>query len=301
MKNKKFAFYFLLALFVAPVLKGQDGFSKYDEKLPESEVSFTMIPVEGGEGELMIGGDEVSVSLQSFWMGTHELSYDEYVAFMQDEEFSQNETMDAITRPSPPYIDFTLGMGKEGGFPANSMSLYGAMMYCKWLYEKTGHFYRPPSEAEWQWACVKGNTIAEDLTSVYKENSDNKYLKVGEKKANDLGLYDMYGNVAEWTIDSYHEDYKLKIAEVGKENPVFVPESKRSTIVLKGGHFRSPKEELSCALRIPSEKKWNRRDPQIPKSRWWNTDAPFIGFRLVRPNAELTEEEILSFYDQYLN
>lgn len=301
MINKNFAFYLLFGLLISPVLKGQDSFSKYEEKLPESEVSFTMVPVEGGTDNVKIGNEEVSLSMNSFWIGMHELTYDEYVSFMQDENFSQDQTVDAITRPSPPYIDFTLGMGKEGGFPANSMSLYGAMMYCKWLYEKTGHFYRPPSEAEWQWACQKGNTTVTDQTSVYKENSDNKYGKVGGKEANDLGLFDMIGNVAEWTIDSYYEDYKSMLEKEGNENPIFVPESKRSTIVLKGGHFRTPKEELSCSLRIPSEKKWNRRDPQIPKSKWWNTDAPFIGFRLVRPNVEMTDDEIHAFYDQFLN
>jgi hypothetical protein len=78
-------------------------------------------------------------------MGAYEVTYDEYNSFFADESFPQNDNADAVTRPSPPYIDFTLGMGKEGGYPANSMQQYGAIMYCRWLYKKPASFsgYRP--------------------------------------------------------------------------------------------------------------------------------------------------------------
>ncbi|GAA5224970.1 formylglycine-generating enzyme family protein [Membranihabitans marinus] len=291
---------FVLFMMGNHLVWSQGEFKAYEETIPNSELAFEMVPVKGGEVKTVIAGSEVEVEVTSFWMATNELTYDEYTHFMQDETFSQNETMDAITRPSPPYIDFTLGMGKEGGFPANSMSLYGAMMYCKWLYNKTGHFYRPPTEAEWQMACEAGQSTSEDDLAVTADNSNNAYTKVGQKAANKLGIHDMLGNVAEWTIDAYTEDYKAQLAEVGSEDPVLVPVSRKSYVTLKGGHFRSPAAEVSCAMRIKSDKLWNRRDPQIPKSRWWNTDAPFIGFRLVRPNVEMTEEEIEAFYAQYI-
>lgn len=278
----------------------QKNFQTYTENIPNTEINFTMVPVDGGSVDLTIAGKKVTVELTPYWMASHELTYDEFAVFMQDETFSQNETMDAITRPSPPYIDFTLGMGKEGGYPANSMSLYGAMMYCKWLYEKTGHFYRPPTEAEWQSACVKGQSKADASYAISADNSNNSYTKVGQTSANKIELHDMLGNIAEWTIDAYTEDYVSALADVGKEDPVIVPPSRKTLGTLKGGHFRMPASELTCELRIKSEKLWNRRDPQIPKSRWWNTDAPFIGFRLVRPHTEMTKEEITAFYAQYI-
>jgi hypothetical protein len=45
---------------------------------------------------------------------------------------------------------------------------------------------------------------------------------------------------------------------------------------------------------------WNRRDPQVPKSKWWNTDAPFVGFRIVKPLAQPTAEEAEAFFKLYI-
>ena len=57
---------------------------------------------------------------------------------------------------------------------------------------------------------------------------------------------------------------------------------------------------LRSANRIKSDLKWNARDPQIPKSKWWNTDAPFIGFRIVRPVEQPGPEAIESFFKLHL-
>jgi hypothetical protein len=46
---------------------------------------------------------------------------------------------------------------------------------------------------------------------------------------------------------------------------------------------------------------WNRRDPQVPKSIWWNADAPFVGFRIMRPAKQPSAKEINSFFEKYLN
>jgi hypothetical protein len=47
---------------------------------------------------------------------------------------------------------------------------------------------------------------------------------------------------------------------------------------------------------LPSNPKWKQRDPQIPKSNWWFTDAPFIGFRVVRPAKQPSKEEIEKYF-----
>jgi formylglycine-generating enzyme required for sulfatase activity len=201
----------------------------------------------------------------------------------------------------------TLGMGKEGGFPANSMQQYGALMYCKWLYKNTGIFYRLPTEAEWEYACRAGTTtifpFGDDEAKLgeyawYSSNSDNRYHKVGLKKPNAWGLYDMLGNVGEWVLDQYQPEYYATITD-NAVDPVRQPEARHPRTV-KGGAYNDETKDLRSANRRMSDLVWNRRDPQIPRSRWWNADAPFVGFRIVRPLKQPTTEEAEQFFQTYL-
>ena len=205
------------------------SFTTYEQKIPGTTVSFKMVPVPAGSFKMgsiqnekdhhADEGPAMEVKISAFWMEEHEVTYDEYVLLL-DEGRDTGPLPDGVTRPSPPYIDFTLGMGKTGGFPANSMTQYGALMYCKWLYNKTGIFYRLPTEAEWEYACRAGSEKLYPFGNNEKQlrdyawyagNSDNKYHQVKQLKPKHWGLYDMYGNVAEWTLDQYQEDYFDKI------------------------------------------------------------------------------------------
>lgn len=293
------------------------AFQSYEQKIPGTETSFKMIAIPAGTftmgsssgeaGRHPDEGPQVKVSVDSFWIEEHEVTFDEYVHF-QTESMDGAPIPDAITRPSPPYVDFTLGMGKEGGFPANSMSQYAALMYCKWLYGKTGIFYRLPTEAEWEYACRAGSQttypFGDDAAQLknyawYATNSGGKYHKVKQLKPNEWGLYDMLGNVVEWTLDCYDANYFKTIA-ANPENPRIQSE-KKSPHALRGGHFRDQQSAVRPAARLRYDKKWNERDPQIPKSKWWNADAPFLGFRIIRPIKQPTPEEVKTFFDQLLN
>lgn len=317
-KNQLMITYFLGLLLAAYVSPAADtAFVAYRQTIPGTTVTFTMVPVKGGSftmgspagesGRKPDEGPALTVTVDSFWMEAHEVTYDEYVLFA-DEQADKGPTPDGVTRPSPPYIDFTLGMGKAGGFPANSMSQHAATMYCKWLYRKTGIFYRLPTEAEWEYAARAGSATAYPFSenaaglgsyAWYAANSDNKYHKVMEKQPNAWGLYDMLGNVAEWTMDQYREDY-FEAIQADTHNPWLQP-AKRHPITLKGGMFRDEAAALRCAARLKPDLKWNARDPQIPRSKWWNTDAPFIGFRVVRPVKQPTPEAIETFFTQLLS
>jgi Uncharacterized conserved protein len=293
------------------------GFQPYEETIPGSTVKFTMTPIpagsftmgspEGAPNRKPDEGPATTVRLDAFWMGAREVTYDEFLLFFNDEGTSRDSEVDAVTRPTPQYIDLSWGMGKQGGFPVNSMSHRTAMMYCRWLYKKTGHFYRLPTEAEWEYACRAGSTttyyFGDDEKKLgdyawFAANSKNKYQKTGQKKPNAWGLYDMLGNVSEWTLDQYKEDY-FKTIGSDAANPVMVP-----TVIyprsVRGGGYLDKADALRCASRQKSDPSWNKRDPQMPKSKWWLTDGMAVGFRLVRPAKQPTPEEAEAFYKKYL-
>jgi formylglycine-generating enzyme required for sulfatase activity len=291
-------------------------FKAYEQTIPNTSVKFKMMPIPAGE--FTLGSPEteqeheadespqVKVKIEPFWMGAYEVTYDEYQLFFEEERDPEPKP-DAITRPSPPYIDFTLGMGKVGGFPANSMQQYAALMYCKWLYYKTGIFHRLATEAEWEYACRAGSNttyfFGNDASKLseyawFKDNSEDKYHHVGEKKPNAWGLYDMLGNVAEWTLDQYDETFYQKI-QAGETNP-YNAKLKRYPSTVKGGNYQDVATQLRSANRLKSDAVWNRRDPQIPKSKWWNADSPFVGFRIIRPVKQPTKEEVEAFFERML-
>lgn len=276
--------------------------------VPIQAGSFLMGSADSEKGRETDEGPQRKVTIAAFWMGAYELSRDEFDVFYKDENTSDNSTVDAITKPTPQYIDLTWGMGKEGGYPVNSMSQYAALMYCRWLYNKTGDFYRLPTEAEWEYACRAGSTTrfyyGDDEKQLgkyawYKDNSEEKYQKAGMKLPNAWGLYDMLGNVSEWTLDHYDEK---RMAGMGalSDNPFVEPQKAHYPKVIRGGGYTEEANDLRTANRSKSDPLMNRRDPQIPKSKWWLTDAPSVGFRIVRPLVQPSAEGINEFFKKYL-
>ena len=210
---------------------------------------------------------------------------------------------DATTRPSPPYVDMSFGMGRAG-YPAINMTQYAAIKFCAWLYAKTGIFYRLPTEAEWEYACRAGTTTAysfgDDVKKLgdyaaFVSSSGGAYKQVGTRKPNPFGLYDMHGNVMEWTQDQYIDDYYQQVASGTVKEP-YAPTTTLYPNAVRGGSWDDGPEVLRSAARTPSAPAWKMLDPQSPKSDWWLTSASFVGFRIIRPAKTPGQAEIDAYY-----
>ena len=296
----------LSILSLSPPLFAQN-LKTYDQKLSPT-INFKMVAIPAGKFQigsqsLLADADETPVKeikLSAFWIEEHEVTFEEWDLYFNDASLPQSKTIDGITRATPQYIDLTWGMGRDAKHPVNSLSQQAAMMYCKWLYSKTGFFYRLPTEAEWEYACKSASAVdiePENLKAYayFKENSGAKFHHIKNRKPNGWGLYDMLGNLSEWTIEQY---YPAAYASIAAKDPMTTPGAKNPRTV-RGGSYLDNENALRCSNRIPSEGKWNQRDPQVPKSRWWLTDGMFVGFRVVRPLVQPSKDEIDKFYGLY--
>jgi formylglycine-generating enzyme required for sulfatase activity len=297
----------------------------YTNSIPGTHATYVMVPIPSGEytmgspasepGRKPDEGPQHKVKISPFWMGQCEITWNEYELFMYpDEEKRTRATMpsdaaadklaDAVTHPSKPYVEMSFGMGKDG-FPAIAMTQHAANKYCQWLSAKTGQFYRLPTEAEWEYACRAGTTttfsFGDDIKKLpeyawFEQNSDFKYQKVGRKKANPWGLYDMYGNVVEWVLDQYDPDYYQKCADLGTVTNPWNKATKSYPLAVRGGSWDDEAVMCRSAARRGSERAWKMQDPQLPKSIWYFSDAQFVGFRIIRPLVVPSPEEMQKYW-----
>lgn len=310
----------------------ESGMKDYVSTIPKTGVDYEMVAIQGGEflmgsppdesGRNEDEGPQHRVRISPFWMGRFEVTWDQFEPFMitnaprrkdgspidvQDvQSFS-----DAVSSPTTPYTDMSFGMGTKGGFPAVCMTQHAASKFCEWLSAQTGHFYRLPTEAEWEYACRAGTTTAywsgNDVSELVKievidpEMKRLRYEKVGSGKANPWGLYDMHGNVCEWCLDGYAQDaYHNRVSSSPKgtvfEDP-YVVATERYPRVAKGGSWYDDAGRSRSAARSASSPDWQMGDAQLPKSLWYLTDAMWLGFRIVRPLQIPSEDEMFRIWN----
>jgi formylglycine-generating enzyme required for sulfatase activity len=236
----------------------------YRESIPGTLVRFEMVRVP--EGSVTIGGKAVQVP--AFYIGKTEATWDMYDVFALGLDVPKGSAgKDAIARPSQPYSAPDYGWG-HAGYPTISVTRDAAQRFAEWLSTRTGKKYRLPTEAEWQRAADLAagtaplTTARRDALAWHRGNSDTKAHAVAAKTADALGLFDLFGNAAEWVVPA------------------------DGSLVTRGGSFRDAPDAVGPSARALQDDTWNERDPQLPKSTWWLSDGPFVGFRLVRSERD---------------
>lgn len=227
----------------------------------------------------------VDVILNDFWIGKFEVTNAQYAEFL-NHKGNPSEGGDAWYRLDKYSLieeikdgSFELRAGYEN-YPVNNVSWYGATAYTEWLSDITGENYRLPTEAEWEYAArggqknsvyiYSGSNTPEEVAwfSDFASNSDTQWgfkmdkgtHPVGLKAPNELGLYDMSGNLAEWCSDFYENYYE------GGENPKGAEYG--SLRVLRGGSWDN--NALDCRV--------SNRSYAQPVNRF----AVNKGFRVVK-------------------
>ncbi|WP_053337414.1 formylglycine-generating enzyme family protein [Microscilla marina] len=196
------------------------------------------------------------VLLDSYYISKFEITNQDFVLFLNNGECTW--FLDSLINIKHKYSSikysnkrFYVIKGAER-YPVTRVSFDGAKAYCAWLSNTTKKKYRLPTEAEWEYAArggVKsrgylfaGSNNAEevswhDKTALYVGGDDDQQNEVGLKKGNELGIYDMSGNVGEWCEDWFDDDYYERSA---KRNPVNKVIDKRfgALKVVRGGSWR---------------------------------------------------------------
>ena len=162
-------------------------------------------------------------------------------------------------------------------YPVVNVSRLEAEAYCRWLSATFKRTYRLPTEAEWEYAASGGKENTNFIFSGGMLSSKvawccgNSLRPVKKKDPNELGIYDMTGNVWEWCADTYSGAYYKECEKLAKKSVVKDPICKKGGDwgVLRGGDHRTPEAELYI---------YNRTASKIDR---YSTQY-MIGFRVVR-------------------
>jgi formylglycine-generating enzyme required for sulfatase activity len=244
-------------------VKIKNGLIEMDSKNFGKYITPAMVLIRKGEffmGDLQDIGEEDEKPVRKvkidyeFFFGKYEVTFNEYDKFVSDTK---------KYRPS----DNGWGRSKK---PVIYVSWNDANAYAKWLSKKSGDTYRLPTEAEWEYVARAGTNTrfyfgdSIDYLNRYGwfwNNSQQMSHDVGTLLPNQWDIYDMHGNVWEWCLDSYVNNYK----EAPNNGSAYTISSEEK--VLRGGSWNDGGEFLRYSNRYGFNSSIKMND---------------TGFRLVR-------------------
>jgi len=195
------------------------------------------------------------VELNDFYIGSYEITVDEYYKYCLD-----NMNSMPVAKAN---------WSQKLKHPMTNISWDEANNYCKWLSQKTGGNYRLPTEAEWEYAAkggkesnrfkFSGNDNAE-IVGWMGTNANGTTNEVGKLVPNELGIYDMTGNVWEWCSDWYSGSYYSQSEQ------------------------KMPTGPASGKVKVGRGGSWRERPTITTTSRYFaspTSSTSFIGFRIV--------------------
>jgi formylglycine-generating enzyme required for sulfatase activity len=198
-----------------------------------------------GEYEKHFGVPGKSVSIeQPFYLSTTEITYEQYDYYVWQQHCAGNK------------VEFpNTAKGGRGDRPVVNVNWFDAITYTRWLSEQTGQQCRLPTEAEWEFAARAGTTSAYHWGDEPGSGNANcngcgsiwdnqEAAPVGSFAANRFGLYDMSGNVWEWTCSNWRERFD------GNEQHCNSEETDTQARVVRGGSWDLSPDRARSAVRF---------------------------------------------------
>ena len=233
-----------------------------------------------------------SVSIKTFLMGQTEVTVGEFTAFVSDTGYVTEAEQSRGCRYRQGSWQWGSSMNWRRPYqmnqsykdPVNCISWNDVNRYIRWIYVKTGKRYRLPSEAEWEYAaragsetkyffgdslsdlCKYANGAAREAGFRWQNRACNdgypKTAPVASLKENSFGLYDMHGNISEWTQDCWNGSYR----GAPSDGSAWLT-GNCGRRVFRGGHWMSARNNLRSSSRFDRKVGYN---------------SYYLGFRLAR-------------------
>lgn len=229
---------------------------------------------------------KAGITIKPFAIGKYEITNMEFVTFLnavkhrgtEKQPWFETKAEDSGSRILVEQAGKFTVEAEYQHHPVTEVSWFGAMAYVAWLSDQTGNTYRLPTEAEWEYAARAGTTTRYWWGDAIGHNNancdgcgsqwdDQSTAPVGSFQPNGFGLYDMLGNVWEWTASPYSPRYD------GSEMKILSTTSVHSdtSIVIRGGAW-------------DFEANWARAADRFA----WNADdrSGYQGFRVVKHGSD---------------